>query len=354
MQDVIINSPSLDPTKNVSGISSVVQFIINNNKNYNYVHFEVGKTDEAKGGLSRVLSIFSSLRSWKKLLHKHPDAIVHYNFAMTKKCIIRDSVYLHYCKRHKLVLHIHGGNFLFSDSIPFYLSVLLKRLFSKNEPFVVLSDAEKKRIEERYHAKAVYSLPNCIDLADAYKYIKDYKTDLLTLGYIGRVSSPKGMKELLEACTILKNEKFPFKLVVAGSEREGDTYLSKFAEKLGNCFEYVGIVSGETKTNFLKSIDIFVLPSYYEGLPISLLETMSFGCVPVTTDVGSIGTVVKDKENGLLIHVKNSTDIVNQIKRLVTESGLYERLSKNARQTIFDNFNPAKYIEKLLFIYQSL
>lgn len=353
MPTVIINSPSLDPTKNVSGISSVVQFIIDQNKNCNYIHFEVGRTDEAKGGLSRSFSIIDSLQNWKKLLNEHPDAIVHYNFAMTKKCIIRDSVYIHYCKKHKMVLHLHGGNFLFSDDIPFYLNWLLKKLFSKKMPFIVLSDKEKRRLEEKYHAKEVHSLPNCIDLTEAAQFVRETK-EVLTLGYIGRVASAKGMDELLEACEILKNEKTPFKLVIAGSEREGVMYLSRFAEKLGDNFEYVGVVSGEMKTNFLKAIDIFVLPSYFEGLPISLLETMGFGSVPVTTNVGSIGTVVHDEENGLFIRMKNSNDIVDKVKRLIADRGLYDRLSKNAKDTIFSSFDPQKYILQLQSIYQSL
>ena len=354
MLDVIINSPSLDLTKNVSGISSVVQFIIDHNTRSHYIHFEVGRTDEAKGGLSRLFDIVCSLRNWKRLLQKYPEAIVHFNFAMLKRCIIRDSVYLLFCKKHKLVVHIHGGSYLFSDDIPFYLNILLKRLFSKNIPFILLSDIEKQRIEEKYHPKSVYSLPNCIDLNDAAQFVRVDINDVLTLGYIGRVSGPKGMNELLEACVTLKNEGFPFKLVIAGSEREGDTYLSRYAERLGDEFEYVGIVSGEAKTNFLKAIDVFVLPSYFEGLPISLLETMGFGCVPVTTNVGSVGTVVRDNENGLLIRVKSSVDIVNQVKRLKTENGLYERLSRNARQTIFSSFDPNTYMEKLQSIYQSL
>ena len=352
MQDVIINSPSLDPTKNVSGISSVVQFIIEQNKSCNYIHFEVGRTDEAKGGLSRVISVFNSLQSWKKLLNKHPDAIVHYNFAMTRICIIRDSVYIHYCKRNKLVLHLHGGNFLFSDNIPFYLNSLLKRLFLKNVPFIVLSEAEKKRIKEKYHAKDVYSLPNCINLTEAAPYAKDYKKDLLTLGYIGRVAHTKGMNELLEACEVLYNENIPFKLIIAGSERKGDTYLSRFAEKLGDCFEYIGVVSSEAKTNFFKTIDVFVLPSYFEGLPISLLETMSFGCVPITTEVGSINSVVTNDENGLFISIKSSNDIVEKVKRLASEDGLMEKLGKRAKETIFEQFNPEKYIYELNKIYQ--
>lgn len=354
MQDVIINSPSLDPTKNVSGISSVVQFIIGQNKSCNYIHFEVGRTDEDKGGLSRVFSIIRSLKDWKKLLNEHPDAIVHYNFAMTKVCIIRDSIYIHYCKRHKMVLHLHGGNFLFSESIPFYLQWLLKKLFRKDLPFVVLSDKEKKRIEERYNARKVHSLPNCIDLTEAAQFEKDYKKEVLTLGYIGRVASTKGMSELLEACGILKNEKTPFKLVIAGSEREGDTYLSRFKERLDDNFEYVGVVSGEAKTNFLKATDVFVLPSYFEGLPISLLETMGFGSVPVTTEVGSINTVVKNGENGLFIKMKDSGDIVEKVRMLSNDEGLLEKLGRKAKETVFGQFNPENYIKELNNIYQTL
>lgn len=351
---IIIVSPSLDSTKNVSGISSVVQFIIGQNKNCNYIHFEVGRTDEAKGGLSRVFSIIRSLQEWKKLLNDHPEAIVHYNFAMTKVCIIRDSIYIHYCKRHKMVLHLHGGNFLFSDSIPFYLQWLLKRLFKKDVPFVVLSDKEKQRIEERYKAKKVRSLPNCIDLTDATLFEKDYRKEMLTLGYIGRVSSLKGMSELLAACEILKNEKVPFKLIIAGSERKGDNYLSIFSERLGDVFEYVGIVSGETKTHFLKTIDVFVLPSYFEGLPISLLETMSFGSVPITTEVGSVNTVVKDNENGMFIRIQNSGDIVEKVKALSNNRELLEKLGRKAKDTIFDQFNPETYIKELNKTYQAL
>ena len=353
MQDIIINSPSLNPTKNVSGISSIVQFIISQDTNYNYIHFEVGRTDEAKGGLSRVFSIIGSLKNWRDLLKEHPDAIVHYNFALTKECIIRDSLYIHFCKRHKMVLHLHGGNFLFSDSMPFYLDILLKRLFSFKSPFIVLSDREKKRIEEKYHAQIVHSLPNCVDFTEAVQYVKDYDKEVLTLGYIGRITAAKGMNELIEACKVLKNEMLPFKLIIAGSERVGDNYVSVFSEQLGDSFEYAGIVSGETKTNFLKRIDVFVLPSYFEGLPVSLLETMSFGCVPVTTDVGSISTVVKNGDNGLFIKVKDSGDIVDNVKRLSKDKALLERLGRNAKQTVLEQYNPEKYIKKLDMIYQA-
>lgn len=353
MQEVIINSPSLNPSKNVSGISAVVQFIMNQNELANYIHFEIGRKDDEQGGLGRITSIFSSLKEWKSLLKNHPDALVHFNFALTKLSIIRDSLYIHFVKKNKLVVHLHGGNYLFADDMPFYISWLLKRLFKKDIAFIVLSDKEKERIMEKYHAKKVFTLPNCVDLTEAKNFERHFPHERLTLGYIGRIDETKGMKELLEACATLKKEGFPFKLIIAGSERNGNVLTMQFQNVLVDNFEYAGVVSGVSKIQFFKAIDVFVLPSYFEGLPISLLETMGFGCVPITTDVGSINTVVQEGENGLFVRVKNSEDIINQIKRLVSEKSLMEKLSLNARQTIFMNFDPSQYMAKLQLIYES-
>lgn len=354
MQVIIINSPSLDPTKNVSGISAVVQFIIGKNTGYNYNHFEVGRTDEDKGGLGRVFSILGSLKKWKAMLKKSPNAIVHYNFALTKLSIIRDSVYLHFVRNNKLLVHLHGGNYLFDDDMPFYISWLLKRLFMKDIPFIVLSEKEKERITEKYHAKTVISLPNCVDLSEAQTFVRKMPGESLTLGYIGRIAETKGMKELLEACVTMKKDQVPFKLIIAGSERNGDVLLSQFRTLLGDNFEYAGVVSGEAKNRFLKEMEVFVLPSYFEGLPISLLEAMSFAAVPVTTNVGSIGTVVHEGENGLFIQVKNSEDIADKVQMLINTEGLMEKLGKKAKETIFEQYDPDKYVEILNRIYQSL
>lgn len=354
MQKIIINSPSLDPTKNVSGISAVVQFIMSQDRELEYVHFEIGRKDDETGSFSRLSSIFSSLKQWKRLLKTYPDSIVHFNFPLTKLSIIRDSFYLHFVRKNKLVVHLHGGNYLFEDNMPFYISWLLKRLFRKDIPFIVLSEKEKERIEEKYHAKKVFSLPNCVDLADAKNFVRKTSAGSLTLGYIGRIAETKGMKELLEACVTMKNNQVSFKLILAGSERNGDVLLSQFRTSLGDNFKYAGVVSGKAKTLFLKEMDVFVLPSYFEGLPISLLEAMSFGAVPVTTNVGSIGTVIRDNENGMFIRLKNSDDIVEKVRHLISDTELFDQLSIKARNTIFSDFNPQDYFVKLHKIYLSL
>ena len=126
------------------------------------------------------------------------------------------------------------------------------------------------------------------------------------------------------------------------------------AETLGKNFHYSGIVSGEKKAAYLRSLDVFVMPSYFEGLPMSLLECMSYGIVPVVTPVGSIPNVVGDGQNGLLLKKKDIGSIVNAITTLHNDRELVRKLGKNAKKTIFDNFSVESYIERLNKIYDTL
>ena len=355
--DVIIVSPSLDPTKNVSGLSSVTRFIIENNPYHNYIHFELGRKDDEKGGIYRVGSIIRGFRAWKQLLRMHPDAIVHYNFPLEKPSIMRDTPFMHAALKNgnKMVIHIHGGDYLTSESIPFPFRQILKHVFSWNVPFITLSETEAEVLKKRFHAKHVNSLPNCIDLKDAQTFERKYKDDStpLTLGYLGRIAKTKGMDYLLQACCILKERHIPFCLKIAGAEEVEGQYLPQFSKVLGNQFVYSGIVSGESKKAFLQSLDVLVMPTLYEGLPISLLECMSYGAVPIITPVGSIPTIVTDQQNGRFIKVKDTQSIVDAITYLHTHRNKLEQMSKSSRKYICEHFNSDYYIDKLNNIYST-
>lgn len=357
--NIIITSPSLNPKENVSGISSVTQFIISNNRKQNYLHFELGKKDLDKGGWHRIPALIKKYKEWKKMLALHPDAIIHYNFPLSKPSLLRDPWFMRYAwkKGRKMVVHVHGGLFLTAPHIPGFLMQIIKWVFGQDLPFIVLSDMEKDILTQRFGAKNVVSLPNCVDLSDAEAYAKEEPSVCscsLKFGYLGRIEPNKGMTELLIACQRLKKEDLPFQLVIAGKEQTEGEYLPQFAQWLGDSFEYVGLVSGQTKCDFLRSLDAFVLPTYFEGLPMSLLESMSYGKAPIVTPVGSIPQVVKDGENGIFVKDHDVDSIVNAIKRLSDDRALLRKLGEEARKTIFSQFSPNKYIEKLNDIYLRL
>ena len=128
---VIINSPSLDPKVNVSGISAVTQIIISNNKEVEYIHFEVGRKDtESQGALSRITRILRNKKEWAQLLKQNKEAVVHYNIPLMKAAIVRDFMLIkiaHDLGMH-IVLHIHGGNYIKERNRPWYIKRLLNKI----------------------------------------------------------------------------------------------------------------------------------------------------------------------------------------------------------------------------------
>lgn len=357
MESIIV-SPSLEPTQNVSGISAVTQFIISSNTKVHYIHFELGKKDKERGGIFRIKSIINSLFKWNKLLKNYPDAIIHYNFPLSKPSILRDPMFMYIARRRemKMVVHIHGGIFLTASHTPKYLQWILKKTFALPCPFIVLSNLEKQLISKNYSCKKIHVLPNCVDLKEASQYTKSTKgiSEPLVMGYLGRIAETKGMSYLLESCKELKNRNIPFILRIAGKEEIKNQYLPLFEKELGEQFIYDGVVFGKSKDDFLKQLDIFMLPSYFEGLPMSLLECMSFGVVPITTNVGSIGEVVYNNKNGVFIQKQNTTDIVEQFIRFNDNRRLLQTLSQTAKSTIFKMFSPSIYINNLNHLYQNL
>ena len=370
MKNIIITSPSLDPKQNVSGISSVTNFIITNNPEHRYLHFELGKKDKEKGGWHRIPSLIRKYKEWQRMLEEHPDAVIHYNFPLSKASLLRDPWFIRYAlkQNRKLVVHVHGGLFLTAPKIPFLLRCIMEKVFRQHVPFIVLSDMEKDILVQRLGAKHVEVLPNCVDLQDAEAFAKEQMTigmdscatenvddesKPLRIGYLGRIEPNKGMTELLMASQRLKKEGYSFQLVIAGKEQTEGEYLPQFDQWLADSFQYAGLVSGQSKCDFIRSLDAFILPSYFEGLPMSLLECMSYGVTPIVTPVGSIPKVVEDGVNGIFINDHDCGSIVDTIKYLKNRQ-VMRTLGEAARQTIFAQFSPQKYIEKLNQIYTAL
>lgn len=352
---VIINSPSLNPEINVSGISSVTQFIISNNKEINYIHFEIGRKDcESQKIISRIKRILENIKKWNKLLKENKKAFIHYNIPLMKAAIIRDYIMLRIAHKNNMpiLLHVHGGNYLQNRKRPWYLKIMLRNIFIWSKHIVVLSEEEKKILKEDFKINNIMSLANCIDLSNAKKFKRDMsKKERLNILYIGRIERNKGIKYILEACKELNEKGIDFCLHFAGKEENPGEFIQDFEKCLKKRFIFHGIISGNKKTELFKSCDVFLLPSLFEGLPMSLLETMSFGLIPIVTAVGSIPTIVINRHNGIIIEKHNSNSIVIAIQELIDNDNYLTVLSKNAQKSIFNKFDDVTYIKTLNNLY---
>jgi len=171
----------------------------------------------------------------------------------------------------------------------------------------------------------------------------------LTILMIARGIWHKGIKEYYEAAEILKNKDLKFILI--GDTDEGNiSCASKSFLNSGNV-KWLG-----HKDNIKEQIekcDIFVLPSYREGVPRTLLEAASMGKPIVTTDAVGCKEVVDDGVNGFLVPVKDSKTLAEKINLLVNSSELREEMGKQSRIKAQNEFDINVIVQQYLEVYDA-
>lgn len=173
----------------------------------------------------------------------------------------------------------------------------------------------------------------------------------LRLLFLGEIGPRKGAFDLLEAIAgIAPAQRRALRLDIGGNGMEQEMRAAIDAAGLGDCVHFHGFVSGDRKRELLEQADAFVLPSRNEGLPISILEAMSYSQAIVSTPVGGIPEVVRD--NGLLVPPGDIPALRAALLRL-TDGNLCEEMGHRSLEIVRD-FYPEAVIPALEAIYSEL
>ncbi len=105
---------------------------------------------------------------------------------------------------------------------------------------------------------------------------------------------------------------------------------------------------------FYAAADLMALPSHSEGSPIVLLEAMAANLPVVATSVGGVPEMVKDNESALLVPPSDPQAMTAAITRVLTDTGLAERLTKNAAALVATRYTPENYVRNLIGIYSEI
>lgn len=351
--NILITSPSLNPNQNVSGISTIVNNIIKYNTKYNYHHYILGRTDKHRIKLIRFIQLFKQLLIFPWFARRNKIDLVHQNLPLDAKGILREYVINFWCRLFDIpvILHVHGGQFILQGTENLILKNLAYSLFVNSKQVIVLSELEQAILKEKFGFSNSRVLANSVDTSIFSFQNKDRLDDPPILLYLGRIEKNKGIYELIEALKLLKLN-FNYRFILCGAGPLAEYCIEEFEKILGNDFEYKGVVYGEDKINIIKLSNLFILPSYFEGLPMALLETMAVGVVPIVTNVGSIRQVVKSGVNGLLINKNDPSDLYKKLEEILLNQSLYKNLSKNASETIKESYDIKKYMIRLNEIYE--
>ena len=250
-----------------------------------------------------------------------------------------------------IVLHQHGGDFR-----TFYIHDLnnkqrtyVRNTLNMGSVMLVINPELHELFKKKVLLDKLPTLifPNAIQIPS--ETVKKYGQHQLL--FLGRICRDKGVQELLEAVRQLKGQYPSLHLYLGGSFEDSD--LKRLVDSMSDCVTWIGWVSGEDKANWLKKCDIFVLPSYFEGQSVSILEAMSYSCAIAASNVGGIPQMILNGQTGLLFEPKSTASIEETLQKLLDDPALCRNLGKAARKRVSSQFSMDKYIHKLLSIYKT-
>ncbi|HWD90597.1 MAG TPA: glycosyltransferase family 4 protein [Mucilaginibacter sp.] len=205
--------------------------------------------------------------------------------------------------RKKVIYHIHSGSydvvFQNSGAIPRWI---IRTMVNQSDMIICLSNFWFRFFAENFKPNRLTVVNNVVNSSSSSIVLPRRPGSVTNFLFLGRVNDGKGIFDLLD---ILSSKADFFvdrlKLYIGGDgeiERL-ETYVRN--NNLGAIVEYIGWVDAAKKEEYFLKSHIFILPSYIEGLPVSLLEAMSYGMPIISTNVGGIPEILENGVNGFMI-----------------------------------------------------
>lgn len=272
----------------------------------NYVNLTTATSleDIGKGGIGKLWAICKKLMEIRRAIKRvKPDAVyVTPNSAGGP--FYKDFVVTLWCKwwsGSRLILHFHNKGV--STRQDRWVDHQLYRRFFKNAEVILLGSPLYADVKKYVPENHVHFCANGIPTFKRTEHKQD--NDVPHILWLANIMLTKGLMELLDALALLKERKVKFTVEFVGgiTQEITETQFQRALENRGlsGCTYYVGMMCGEEKEPFFNRADVFVLPSYTEAFPLTILEAMQHELPVVATNVGAVSTAVENGVNGIII-----------------------------------------------------
>lgn len=304
------------------------------------------------GGLLRRLVIAgAALLTFVRLLAGGRVRLVHAHVA-ARGSFWRKSLFAVVARRFgvPVILHVHGSEMqAFADALPAWQRRIVAAQLTACCSVIALSDRWADYLRALAPGSHVVVVPNYVPLPPSPRH--HVERAVPTVLFLGLLGERKGIFDLLQATALLRDRGIGIRLAVGGN---GDVdRCRRHVAELGlvDRVELLGWVSGAAKQRLLSDADLFVLPSYNEGLPMSLLEAMSWGLPVVSTTVGGIPDLVRHDVDGLLVAPGAVEPLADALARLVSSVELRRQFGNAARERVRSHFSGTVVLQALDRLY---
>ena len=235
------------------------------------------------------------------------------------------------------VVHLHGAEFhlFYEKECSPAQQAVVRQVFENAAAVIALSSSWKDWIERSFPAAKVSVIPNPVAIPAPTDWSQRVPGVVLSLGRIGE---RKGSYDLLSALAAAPAaERWTLRM---GGDGELEAFKAK-AQALGvsDRAQLLGWVRGDDKARHLREAWIYTLPSYNEGLPMSVLEAMAAGLPIVSTPIGGIPDAVTDGVEGFLVTPGDTAALGERLHRLCADTELARKMGAAARARAIQHFS---------------
>lgn len=257
--------------------------------------------------------------------------------------------------RVPVILHLHGAEFqiFYGQECSAFSRRFVRWVFEGVSQVVVLSESWQQWVRTTFPQAKVRVIPNPINVPTLQTNHSQTRSPHKLL-FLGRLGKRKGVYDLLQAAATLVSHHPQLRLLLGGDGELDAVRAQAEALGIGGHVELLGWVSGADKSRLLNEAAIYVLPSYNEGLPMSVLEAMAYGLPIVSTPIGGIPDAVRDGKEGYLVAPGDVEALADRLDRLLTDVALRAHMGEAAHARALSHFDATGIVEQWLKLYREL
>ncbi len=240
-----------------------------------------------------------------------------------------------------VIVHVHGGGFdRFIEDSPAHVRSLARGLLEGSPVVLSLSESWAARLRRLFPAARIEVLPNPIEVG-RFEDLARERFRLFQEGerppgppvgvFLGDVIERKGVFDLVAAWSEVARHVPGARLVLAGDGERAAVRAAARASGVAPLVETPGWVDFEEKRRLLARATVFILPSFFEGVPISLLEAMAAGLPSVVTPVGGVPEAVSDGQAAIVVPAGDRAALASAIVQIFRSPELARALGGSGR-----------------------
>jgi glycosyltransferase involved in cell wall biosynthesis len=234
---------------------------------------------------------------------------------------------------------------------------MIEKFFLKHALFSTIITVDKTTLPvfTNAHIKPVIYIPNGVDISFFIPTPKNHKKEIFTFLFVGRLENQKGIIYLIEAIKLLATSQKNFKVLIVGEGSLRNTLQLQVRKyQLENFIFLIGKKEKAELREYYQQADGFVLPSLWEGFPLTILEAWASGVAVIATKVNGIPAICTDKKNALLISKENPLELSVAMNTLLNNRNLAESLGQQGRILVCKCFSWQAITNETLKVYNDL